>query len=577
MSYVVLARRWRPKTFEEVVGQEHITRTLTKAIESDRIAHAYLFTGPRGIGKTTTARILAKALNCHKGISPTPCNKCPSCKEVSEGNSIDVLEIDGASNRGIDEIRALRANVKFAPARDRFKIYIIDEVHMLTPEAFNALLKTLEEPPEHVKFIFATTGPHKLPATIISRCQRFAFRRISVEEVVKRLKEIVRAEKVKTTDDAVMAIAREASGSMRDAESILDQLISFSGGEIKEEDVNTVLGLVDQETFLTLSRAVSDTDTVSALKVIQRIMNEGKDTEQFIRSWQKNWRDILMAKMEATELIELPESTVKELKKQAEHFSVEELFKIIGILTETVDLVRKSISARIPLEIAVAQMTRIKGGNPGPALHPSSDDGAGGPAVTRKPGPEKPAPAENGSGDDPGGSSASFLSQEPGGLRKEPGSSAPDAGQVAAYSTATKTCELTLHEVREKWPVVLENIKKEKLTTSAFLMEGRPIDISEGKMAVAFNEDASFHRDSCNQSRDKKLIETVLEKVFRTKFKLHCVDDPTPRKKEEKHVESQEEGRKKELREKVSKEPIIKKAMEIFDVGIVEINEEANS
>lgn len=555
MSYVVLARRWRPNLFQEVVGQEHITRTLVKAIETNRIAHAYLFTGPRGIGKTSTARILAKALNCYKGTSPSPCNKCPSCREISEGNSIDVLEIDGASNRGIDEIRELRANVKFAPARDRFKIYIIDEVHMLTTEAFNALLKTLEEPPEHVKFIFATTAPHKIPLTIISRCQRFDFRRISIERIMERLKQIIRAEKVKTTEDAVFAIARNASGSMRDAESILDQLISFSEGEIKPEDVNTVLGLVDQETFFSLSRAVVDADTVSALRVIERILNEGKDIEQFIKSWQQYWRDILMAKMEATELIELPESSVKELIKQAQHFTVGELFRIIGILTDAGQLVRKSVSARIPLEIAVAQLTRIKSSNP-------KSTGAGKPADDNPRGKNVRM-----------GSVMRETSGNPGSPGNQGVNSSLSGNPVAAESAASPGAGVTLDEVCEKWPLVLENIKKEKLTTSAFLIEGTPVDISEGEIAVAFNEDASFHMDSCNKLNNKKLIEKVLGEVFRSKLKFHCIIDPSPREKKGRQVESQEEREKKETVEKILKDPVVKKTMEIFRVKVIDINE----
>src|SRR3989338_802344 len=243
MSYQIFARKFRPQTFEDVVGQEPITTTLKNAITKKRIAQSFLFTGSRGVGKTSTARILAKALNCDKGPAPAPCNKCSVCEEITLGNSLDVLEIDGASNRGIDEIRSLRENVKFKPARTRYKIYIIDEVHMLTGEAFNALLKTLEEPPEHVKFIFATTEPHKVPLTILSRCQRFNFKRIATDDIHAKPKESAKEEKLKIEKNALFLIAKASEGALRDAESLLDQLASFAEGKIAEKDVLLMLGL----------------------------------------------------------------------------------------------------------------------------------------------------------------------------------------------------------------------------------------------------------------------------------------------------------------------------------------------
>ena len=537
MSYVVLARRWRPQLFEEVVGQEHITRTLIKAIQTKRIGHAYLFTGPRGIGKTSTARILAKALNCHKGLGPKPCNKCASCKEISEGASIDVLEIDGASNRGIDEIRELRSNVKFAPARDRFKIYIIDEVHMLTNEAFNALLKTLEEPPEHVKFIFATTNPYKIPLTIISRCQRFDFRRITIADIAKRLKKISVSEKVKVSEEAAFAIARNASGSMRDGESILDQLISFCEGEIKTEDINTLLGIVDQETFQNLGNAVIENDTVSALKLIDRIINEGKDIGQFIKSWQQYWRDLLMAKVGTTQLIELPESSLKKITKQAEHFSKEELFRIIGILTKTQELTRKSVSSRIPLEIAVVELTYV---NSPPSL------------PSQKPKLSTPE------------STASTLIE-----------SAP-AEPVPASSETSQSPAISLEEVIAKWQVVLENVKKKRLVASAFLMESEPVKVGDREITVAFDKDFSFHRVSCERTENKKVIEKALEQVFRHKFRLHCIEHQTPGEGKAKS-KSFEERKKEEITEKVMKDPIAKKTMQVFNVGIIDVKEEEPS
>ncbi|MCI0482817.1 MAG: DNA polymerase III subunit gamma/tau, partial [Candidatus Dadabacteria bacterium] len=277
MSYVVFARKYRPRDFDEIIGQSHITTTLKNAIARDRVAHAYLFAGPRGVGKTTTARILAKALNCEKGPTPKPCNKCSSCLEITSGSSLDILEIDGASNTGVDDIRSLRENARFTPAKGGFKVYIIDEVHMLSDSAFNALLKTLEEPPPHVKFIFATTHAHKVPPTILSRCQRFDFRRIPAKEILDNLKRIVKEEKISVSEDALGLIAKYGDGSMRDSQVILDQFVSFAQGKVGAEEVVKVLGIVDDEVLFALSAAISGKDPGAALDAVDRLVNEGKD------------------------------------------------------------------------------------------------------------------------------------------------------------------------------------------------------------------------------------------------------------------------------------------------------------
>ncbi|GAG77910.1 unnamed protein product, partial [marine sediment metagenome] len=279
--YLVIARKYRPKYFSEIVGQEHITKTLINAINDYRVAHAYLFSGPRGVGKTTTARILSKSLNCQKGPTALPCNTCSNCREIDDSINLDVLEIDGASNRGIEEIRTLQENTRYAPGRGNYKIYIIDEVHMLTKHAFNALLKTLEEPPKHVIFIFATTEPHKVPMTVLSRCQRFNFRRLTVSEIEGKLKEISEKEKIPVEDLAVKLIARQADGSLRDGESMLDQLFTYSDGKITVNDVRQMFGFVEEEIYFSLTDSIKGKDEKKILKIIDTVFDKGYDMEEF--------------------------------------------------------------------------------------------------------------------------------------------------------------------------------------------------------------------------------------------------------------------------------------------------------
>ena len=315
MTYQVISRKYRPQRFDEVVGQSHICSTLKNAIKTNHISHAYLFTGSRGIGKTSTARILAKSLNCQNPKDNNPCNVCTNCVEITAGRSIDVLEIDGASNRGIDQIRDLRENVKYPPASSKYRIFIIDEVHMLTKEAFNALLKTLEEPPEHVIFIFATTEPQKIPATIISRCQRYDFHRIPVSEIVEQLENIVKEELVNVPDDILILIAKKAEGSMRDAESLLDQLISFSGETIKLADAQKILGLIDYEYFIHIGDLILNHDKSALIENSQKIFDEGMNVGEFLNGFSEHFRNLLIAKeVGSVEMLDLPDN-IKERYK----------------------------------------------------------------------------------------------------------------------------------------------------------------------------------------------------------------------------------------------------------------------
>jgi DNA polymerase-3 subunit gamma/tau len=361
MSYQVLARKWRPQTFEDVVGQSATAQTLRNAILQNRIAHAYLFAGARGVGKTTTARILAKALNCAHGPTATPCNICDSCKEITSGNSIDVLEIDAASNRGIDEIRELRENVKYAAARDRFKVFIIDEVHMLTTEAFNALLKTLEEPPSHVVFILATTELHKVPATILSRCQHFNFRAISYREILNRLHHIAREEQVQISEEALDAIARGSEGSMRDAQSLLEQVISFCGSEVEDEAVRNLLGIIPQQILEEFTEAIVQSDSKRLLLLVDQLARSGRNLQHFVREMLSHFRNLLMVKIagEDPQLIPLTAADLARLKELAVHFSEEDLTRFFSILVSTEGELRWSSQPRFHLEIGLMKLIQV--------------------------------------------------------------------------------------------------------------------------------------------------------------------------------------------------------------------------
>jgi DNA polymerase-3 subunit gamma/tau len=360
MAYEVLARKWRPQQFADVVGQEHVTRTLTNAIESGRVAHAYMFVGSRGIGKTTSARILAKALNCEKGPTPHPCDECDSCKEVMAGNNLDVIEIDGASNNGVDQVRDLRDNARYTPTRGPFKIYIIDEVHMLSTAAFNALLKTLEEPPPHVKFIFATTDVHKVLPTILSRCQRFDLRRISVQDIVDRLRKGCIEEGVSISEDALLAIARGAEGGLRDAESALDQIISFRGKEVGEEDVLAVFGLVSRHVLENLAGAILKSDVPGIINIVAEMDRSGKDLQRVVMELLEHFRNLLVVLYagKGASALELPDTQTTFYEDLAAKTEAGRVLRIIDALVETDGRMRYALSKKTLLETGLIRCSR---------------------------------------------------------------------------------------------------------------------------------------------------------------------------------------------------------------------------
>ncbi len=362
MSYLVLARKYRPQTFEQVVGQDHVTNTLRNAIRADRVAHALLFAGPRGVGKTSVARIMAKAMNCQHGPTPSPCDVCQSCKEITEGIALDVFEIDGASNRGINEIRELRENIKYMPGHSRFKIYIIDEVHMLTAEAFNALLKTLEEPPAHVLFLFATTEPDKIPITILSRCQRHNFKRIGLEDIVRSLERVCEELPFNIAEEGLRLLAREAGGSMRDALSLLDQVMAYSEGEVTEDQVLDSLGAIDRKVIFDLSSALLAGNVIAALDLLEELYNYGHDLKRLYRQMLSHFRHLILVKMDQTgpPLIDVPLHEITIMKRQVEDVSLESVNQVFALLFEGEAVIRLSAQPKLALEALFIKLAQFK-------------------------------------------------------------------------------------------------------------------------------------------------------------------------------------------------------------------------
>lgn len=564
MSYIVFARKYRPDNFDDVVGQEHVATTLKNAIVRDRIAHAYLFSGPRGVGKTTMARILAKALNCEKGPSPKPCNNCVACREISSGSSMDVIEIDGASNRGIDEVRQLRENVKFAPTSGRYKLYIIDEVHMLTQEAFNALLKTLEEPPAHVKFIFATTEANKVIATVLSRCQRFDFRRISVADIVKRLKEIAKDESIEIDGDALFSIARQAEGSLRDAQSILDQLNTFCKGSIKKEDIAHVLGVVSQEMLEEFADILIKRDSPGALKFVADMINRGKDPSFFLSNIIEYFRNLIIIKTcgkKSGELVDLSMQSIEKLTKQSDEFTQEELFYISNILISAYESARRSASPRAIFELAVVKITKRSSltslneiMNRLEIVQKKVESGIRDNVSRAVPMPQvKPAIAQV--------------------MPPEPPKAAEEMSDPVENNTKTEipptvaADDINITKIEHVWPTLLKVLKSKKMSLASYLLESKLCGYDNGLITIGFPKDYSLHREALERQDNRMLVESILEDILQRKIRIAFVIHDFG--KENSGSGGNGPGASELSNKEILNEPAIQSALEVFEGRVV--------
>jgi DNA polymerase-3 subunit gamma/tau len=540
MSYLVFARKWRPQTFEEVVDQKHVTRTIQNAIRSNRIAHAFIFTGERGVGKTSVARIFAKALNCSTGPTPTPCNQCQSCKEITTGISMDVLEIDGASNTGVDDIRELREKIRYAPMSCRYKIYVIDEVHMLSTSAFNALLKTLEEPPPHAIFVLATTEPHKIPDTILSRCQRFDFKRISLSGIIGNLKKIALEEKITISERAFFLIAQTSEGSMRDAQSILEMIISYAGEKVDDENVQEILGIVDRILLYKFSSALIERDDKKCLDVIDTIYSSGYDLKQTYYSLLEHLRNLLVIKVNPnpSRLVELSDAGISELREQSSKISAEEIHGLFKLLLQSEEEITRSPFPKLILEMTILRMVHLRPSLPlDEIIHKlrTLEDRLLGSAAQDEHLAELSAPGDE--------------KTLPGGI------SSP----------------LPLSEGKDEiWNKFLDEVQKKKSSLASILGQGKLLSLNQEEIEIGLNPDSLFW-EKVNEQEYLKILKDTAQNILKRDIRIKISPASPARDERASRDHLNQKERLRKAQEEALNNPAVKEALDIFGGKVVEI------
>lgn len=522
MSYIIIARKYRPKNFDEIIGQEHITRTLKNAIRNERIAHAYLFSGPRGIGKTTTARVLSKSLNCEKGPTETPCNSCSNCIEIDESRNIDVLEIDGASNRGIDEIRTLQENIRYAPTKGKHKIYIIDEVHMLTSEAFNALLKTLEEPPKHVIFIFATTQPHKLPTTVLSRCQRFNFRRLTVSEIDEKLKNIAKKENINIEEDARIMIARQADGSLRDGESMLDQLFTYTDTKISKDEVRKMFGFVEEDIYFSLTDSIKRKDENKILDIINDAFDKGYNMEEFVIGYIKHLRKIFLLKNEV-EIPDLSKSERTKYENIIDYFSNFLLLQFLNRISLLIRKMKNSAISRILLEVEFLTLSRFED-----SVHIKE-------------------------------LLKSIENNNPG---KPPNKIEEKSNHYNTTLNQNKTSKKP-EQLENVWNELVNKICSLNPPFAGILQNMQPLDFENNIVSIQLQEPSGYIENELKQKNGKKLIEENLTSMMDKPIKIKFLKNSKKPRKKKKTIKAKKESNLKNHK-------MVKRAQKILNADIVD-------
>lgn len=512
MGYTALYREWRPRNFNDVVGQEHITTTLKNQILNNRIAHAYLFCGTRGTGKTSTAKVLSKALNCLELKDGEPCNECSMCKKINDGLAIDVTELDAASNNGIDKIRDIIDDVKYPPQEAKYKVYIMDEVHMLSIGAVNAFLKTLEEPPKNVIFILATTDPQKLPITILSRCQRFDFKRINYDEITGRLRTIIKNQNVIADEKSLNLIARVSDGAMRDALSILDQAISMGNGAVQYDILLNMLGLVTNDNLFNLANGIIQRNIEKSINVVDDVVNSGKDIYLFIKDLISHYRNILMVKVtnNPEEVLDMSEENITLIKEQASKVRAEEAMRCIRILQEAENDAKLSKQARIYLELAIIKMCKIEYDTSNEVILSrlnNLEEKLKRGVITAA--PAKEVPVSNGKRAEV--RKEANLANTP----KNP------VKQVRNNEVLNEHSKVTLSDVQRSWQDILEKFKaRRKMIIYASIVTGKPVQCQNGVLTIEYEEQYKFNKDRLEKPENMTVITEVLSEVFREKIKV---------------------------------------------------------